>query len=206
MKDMGGWIATARIAGGLALAGVVGAVIATLASSISRGGADAGDWLQFAGGTLGAGLAVLGAVYFDQRSRRLSKIESIAALESFIREWIAEIELFTQTKPATGAELKELMAHISLIVDRAEAVQSALNWMPGTDLRDLTTLRKIAWMKSSMAKWLPSMQRFAEVDIDRMNAGIDEYPLFDTLIEAMEPHRKIAIQVGDRLSELKTLA
>lgn len=69
---------------GLALAGAVGAGLAILANAVYRGGADAGDWLQFFGGVLGAALAVFGAVYFEKRRRSLTGQKERALLRELL--------------------------------------------------------------------------------------------------------------------------
>lgn len=67
---------------GLVIAAAVGASCGILANVVWRGGADAGDWLQFFGGALGAGLTVLGTLYLSNfQERRVRDAERAIMVE-----------------------------------------------------------------------------------------------------------------------------
>lgn len=188
--------------GGMGLAAIVGGLIAVLANAIYRGGADAGDWLQFFGGMLGAALAVGGALWLEERSRRRNRLESIAVIEKILRDWLDDIEMLAGHRPPKGAELKDLMAHMGLVIDRADAVITALKWMPRDAVVDLSTLRRITWLRGNFARWLPSMKAFCEVNVERMNSGVDEFPYFTSLMAHLEPHKTIVRNAANRLGEI----
>ena len=94
---MKGDVSTSQVARGMAVAALVGVIAVLFIRIFSAGDADSGDWLQFLGGGLGAGLAVFLAAALDDRRRKAQLLQDRAeAIKEVLRATDAAMFIFTQ--------------------------------------------------------------------------------------------------------------
>jgi len=170
---------------GLVGAGVVGALIAVLVNASYRGGADAGDWLQFFGGMLGAALAVVGAVYFEGRRSALQRHDNLSALADVYDELATYLDDLTPVQPLAGAdELSsqvKFKASISHFNDRLDASYQYLQLFPLSHIRKLDDLRLIMWSKDQLTTVSGYCDKFIVVNHDGFDLEKIEADYLSTL-------------------------
>jgi hypothetical protein len=160
MKELG------RFLLGMAAAALTGALIAVVANAIYRGGADAGDWLQFFGGMLGAALAVFGAVYFERRKHQRSILEEIDALADLYDDLVAYLEAI-HARPIDNsiddrANINNFRADISHYKDRITAASSYIALVPLRHIKGLERLRKLSWSMDQLRSTTTASVQFLE--------------------------------------------
>lgn len=105
---------------GISVAITIAVVIGLTAAAVTfnKHGANAGDWLQFIGGALGAALAVAGAAVTDiQRQARARAADQASALREVVRA--------VDDALAVAADLKEFIARGIKDAERAQIAARA---------------------------------------------------------------------------------
>lgn len=155
---------------GLVCAGVVGALIAVLVNASYRGGADAGDWLQFFGGMLGAALAVMGAVYFEGRRSARQRLDNLSALADVYEDLATYIDNLAPVELLVGDNDKQhelrFKASISHLKDRVDASYQYLQLFPLSQIRKLDDLRRMMWSKEQLTTVGVFCSKFIEASYD----------------------------------------
>lgn len=167
---------------GMATAGLTGAAIGVLANAVYKGGADAGDWLQFFGGVLGAFLAVLAAVYFENMRQNSAVRHQIEFVNSVLTEFGVNMRTLKELPPPDNANFQEMAVRLLSMNDGMRAVLFAIEAVPASTLTSMDALRRRMWLMEELNRYIATNAKFREDVLDQ-KASADLYKSLSSRFE-----------------------
>lgn len=145
--------------------GIIGGATASVIALASKKIADVGDLLGFVGAAVGAGLAVIGAIYVDDRRRRNESTEGAASLREVIKGFIAMVDVAVDQIP-DRATPRETFVALEIVSDRFESVRRYIGFMHSRPFIKPNAHHILYWFESDTAKIFKTVE---SVDLENID-------------------------------------